>query len=451
MVEPQLMAQYLDAFKRMAGSHETSVSLSEYQANFVRPSLSGPVSRRIFRALVGFHGRDDSKSPELSVHDFVRGAISLCDAGAEARMNFAFLLFADASGASIDERSFVSLWAPTLMLARTLGFRLHAAGDSAAAADRATLLDFVKSGQQHFHEMTQKKPDALRFRDFAVWCDHGNNEVVRFLAWAVRKSAVPDYQLSANDALGALRSSEAKVVGGSCELLTTRQLDEVCAHLPASVAPPTGQLLPIYSTARNGFSMTTLIALHEKAIKNKKVMHHGLLFIVRTTDGETFGAFASTPFKLRIDHAHGDARDSFLFSAHDKVDDGTPAFVRVFMARDGKHEAPCLYYVDDPELAGGYGVAIGGRDGFFGILLDGSLIGGASNVTQTFGGEPLVTHDSDGKFKVAALEAYAPTYPVDETREPLVGDVKERGVLEQGAEAMYILELIGQGYSQTLS
>jgi hypothetical protein len=52
---------------------------------------------------------------------------------------------------------------------------------------------------------------------------------------------------------------------------------------------------------------------------------------------------------------------------------------------------------------------------------------------------------------VAALEAYAPTYPVDETREPLVGDAKERGVLEQGAEAMFILELIGQGYSQTLS
>jgi hypothetical protein len=215
--------------------------------------------------------------------------------------------------------------------------------------------------------MTQKRPDALRFRDFAVWCDHGNNELVRFLAWAVRKSAVPDYKLAANDLLGALRSSEAKVVGGACELLTAAQLDEVCAHLPHPIAPPTAQLLPIYSTARNGFSMTTLIALHEKAIKTKKVMHHGLLFIVKTTDGDTFGAFASTPLKLRTDHPHGDARDSFLFSAHDKIDDSTPAFVRVYAARDNKHEAPCLFYIDDPELAGGYGVAIGGRDGFYGI------------------------------------------------------------------------------------
>lgn len=446
------MAQYLDGFKRMTGANATSVTLSEYQSHFVRPSVSGPVSRRVFRALVGFHGADDKRTPALDVHDFVRGIVSLCNGDADARMNFAFLLFADASGQSIDERSFVSLWAPTLMLSRTLGFKLRvAAGANAMDTDKATMLDFVKSGQTHFHEMAQKKPDALRFRDFAVWCDRGNNEVLRFLAWAVRKSAVPDYKLAANDMLVALRSSEAKIIGGTCDLLTSGQLNEVCAHLPSEIAPPSSCLLPLYSTARNGFSMTTLIALHEKAIKNKKVMHHGLLFIVKTTDGETFGAFASSPFKLRTDHAHGDARESFVFSAHEKADDSTPAFVRIYGARDSKHEAPCLFYVDDPDLAGGYGVAIGGRSGFYGILLDGSLVGGTSNVTQTFGGEPLVTHDSDGKFKVASLEAFVPAYPVDETREPLVGDVKEGGVLEQGAEAMFILELIGQGYSQTLS
>jgi hypothetical protein len=443
LIDGERLAQYLDAFKRLSGT-SSAISLSEFQAHFVRPSVSAPVARRVFRALVSYSGSDDAQTPALAVHDFVRGVVALCESDAAARVDFAFWMFADASRKSnaLDETAFVTLWAPAVALAACVGFKLRALPPTLTPS--ASMAELVRAGQEQFHSMTQKKPDALRFADFAVWCDHGNSELVQFIAYCVQKTLFPDYVLPPTHPLRPSLSIDAKVVGGlTCALLSPSQLSAVCARMPSEISPPASSLLAFYSTARNGFSMTTLISLHDKAIKLKQTKHHAVLLVVRTTDGETFGAFSATPLKLRIDHAHGDARESFVFRA-------AGADVDVFAARDNKHAAPCLFFLNDEDLPGGYAVAIGGRDGFHALQLDGSLTGGVSNVTSTFGGEPLVSKSSDGRFKVAAVEAFAFVPPIDETREPIFKQEKEIGVLEKGAESAFILELIGQGHSANL-
>jgi len=56
--------------------------------------------------------------------------------------------------------------------------------------------------------------------------------------------------------------------------------------------------------------------------------------------------------------------------------------------------------------------------------------------------------NDDGKFDIAAVECYAIAQPIDVTKEPLVGDKDDKGILETYQDQMFILDLIGKGHSR---
>ena len=106
-----------------------------------------------------------------------------------------------------------------------------------------------------------------------------------------------------------------------------------------------------------------LVALHDKLLSTKKLVHTGVLLLIRDNHDHVFGAFSSAALRLRHDESYGDARQSFLFRRQQGVDN-----VEIFRRTDERSEdVPCLHYVEDDELPGGFGIGIGGRSGYFGF------------------------------------------------------------------------------------
>lgn len=138
-------------------------------------------------------------------------------------------------------------------------------------------------------------------------------QIILFLQFCFERTVNADYKLPEHGRLKALVSADAKVVGAPSVLLSAEQFTSLGAHLPSGAQPPLSAFVQIYSTARNGFSVTTLVAVHAKLLAARRLLRDGLLLVLRDADEQTFGFFTPSALKLRTDAPYGDAGSTFLF------------------------------------------------------------------------------------------------------------------------------------------
>jgi Ca2+-binding EF-hand superfamily protein len=275
---------YGSAFKRMSG-HESTIHLAGFLKEFVRPSISKEVATRIFATMVS-KSSDHLNNAEVSFEQFLSSIVTFCRADHTARLHFAFALFADGDASHISEAKFTHLFAQTLMLAARMRFKLTnaiALGDEVEMLRNAT----AEAGKV-MRQYAQKKPDALTFDEFAVWAG-GNNDTISFLQFLLEKSCNADYALPATSR--SLLSAEARVVGTQSEILSADDLTVLGAHLPAAVAPPSSAFVQIYSSAKNGFSVATMVAIHAKLIAAHRLLRDGMLVVIKDSNENLLGFF----------------------------------------------------------------------------------------------------------------------------------------------------------------
>ncbi|ORY51663.1 TLD-domain-containing protein, partial [Rhizoclosmatium globosum] len=143
----------------------------------------------------------------------------------------------------------------------------------------------------------------------------------------------------------------------------------------------------IYSLDHHGISLNTMYHNCEPLGTSP------VLLVIKNTDGEIFGAYASEAF--RVNHGYFGNGSCFLWKATESVDGGSQPDVRVFKATGAND-----YLI----LGEAHMIALGGGEGHFGLWVDQDLYNGHSGPCQTFNNERL---SSKAEFVIQSLELWA--------------------------------------------
>ncbi|XP_051527720.1 oxidation resistance protein 1-like isoform X2 [Myxocyprinus asiaticus] len=160
------------------------------------------------------------------------------------------------------------------------------------------------------------------------------------------------------------------------DLLRPDQIEKLAKHLPPRTIGYPWSLA--FSTSKHGMSIKSLY----RAMQGQE---SPVLMVIKDSDGQLFGAFASEPFKVS-DGFYGTG-ETFLFTF-------CPDF-KVF-----KWTGDNLFFIKgDPDS-----LAFGGGGGEFGLWLDGDLYHGRTNSCKTFG-NPMLSKTED--FYLQDIEIWA--------------------------------------------
>jgi len=140
----------------------------------------------------------------------------------------------------------------------------------------------------------------------------------------------------------------------------------------------------MYSTAKHGYSLSTLYANCEKYENVSK----GIVFVLKTTTGDIFGGFCGQVFKITQVYYLG-SEECFVFSLQPKRELYKSANLNSFFL--------CC---DTDYFSFG-----GGGEGEA-IRINEDLATGVTYCSETFKNKPLTAESKDNQFKCAEFEAY---------------------------------------------
>ncbi|XP_043233642.1 GTPase-activating protein skywalker-like [Amphibalanus amphitrite] len=189
-----------------------------------------------------------------------------------------------------------------------------------------------------------------------------------------------------------------RLLGRSSNTIGVKELLRLWESVPARFALCSPLLL--YTSSEHGFSLKTFY--------QRVGTFEPTVLLLRTTEGEVFGAYCSAHWNTRNQlledgsrHAYFGTGETFLFSLRPELS----VYRWVGAARAGgepraaplRHEQQLFQAADTTMLT------VGGGGGGQAIWLDESLSRGRSDRCQTFANPPLAPH---GSFEVACIEVF---------------------------------------------
>jgi hypothetical protein len=163
------------AYKRMTDK-SNRLTIEQFQRGFIRPSVSGVVSRRLFATMVS-QPTTKLLAHELQFNEFLACFVTLCRASATAREQFAFAWFGDClSTNSVEKTAFCELYANVALMAMRMGFKLPSL-TPCTGKDGDIVASATRDAEKCFSQFAQKKPTSMTFDEFSLWAEHGTNDV----------------------------------------------------------------------------------------------------------------------------------------------------------------------------------------------------------------------------------------------------------------------------------
>lgn len=152
--------------------------------------------------------------------------------------------------------------------------------------------------------------------------------------------------------------------------LTWAELDQLWEWLPERVVVREPEV--VFSTAEHGRSLQTFFGLAQHL--------EPTVLLVRTPQDHVLGAFCSSAWSGRQEHAHFGTGETFLFALRPE---------RTRFEWVGRRGQPVAHAQQLFQSASGGGLCVGSGGGRFGLFVDQSLTRGRSERCDTFDNAPL--------------------------------------------------------------